>query len=74
MIKTHQPSVGSITLPRLGFEIGGLTYDPIRKMNRVQKFKKVKSSSSDSNKLDTQYMIPVPYNMDITLYDNDQKF
>jgi len=57
----------AITLPRLGFEIGGLTYDPIRKMNRVQKFKKVKSSSSDSNKLDTQYM-PVPYNMDITLY------
>jgi len=57
----------AITLPRLGFEIGSLTYDPIRKMNRVQKFKKVKSSSSDSNKLDTQYM-PVPYNMDITLY------
>jgi len=57
----------AITLPRLGFEIGALSYDPVRKMNRVQKFKKVKSSSSDSNKLDTQYM-PVPYNMDITLY------
>ena len=57
----------AITLPRLGFEIGSLTYDPIRKMNRVQKFKKVKSSSSSSNKLDTQFM-PVPYNMDITLY------
>ena len=57
----------AITLPRLGFEIGALSYDPVRKMNRVQKFKKVKSSSSDSNKLDTQYM-PVPYTMDITLY------
>jgi len=57
----------AITLPRLGFEIGGLTYDTARKMNRVQKFKKVKSSSSDANKLDTQFM-PVPYNMDITLY------
>jgi len=57
----------AITLPRLGFEIGSLTYDPIRKMNRVQKFKKVKGSSSGSNKLDTQFM-PVPYNMDITLY------
>ena len=57
----------AITLPRLGFEIGSLTYDPIRKMNRVQKFKKVKSSSTDSNKLDTQFM-PVPYNMNITLY------
>ena len=57
----------AITLPRLGFEIGSLTYDASRKLNRVQKFKKVKSSSSDANKLDTQFM-PVPYNMDITLY------
>src|SRR6056300_307252 len=57
----------AITLPRLGFEIGGLTYDAARKMNRVQKFKKVKSSSSNANKLDTQFM-PVPYNMNITLY------
>ena len=55
----------AITLPRLGFEIGSLTYDTARKMNRVQKFKKVKSNNK--NKLDTQFM-PVPYNMDITLY------
>ena len=34
----------AITLPRLGFEIGSLTYDTARKMNRVQKFKKVKSN------------------------------
>ena len=64
------PSLASavaITLPRLGFEIGSLSYDSTRKLNRVQKFKKVKSSSSDANKLDTQFM-PVPYNMDITLY------
>ena len=57
----------AITLPRLGFEIQNLSYDSTRKMNRVQKFKKVKSASSDSNKLDTQYM-PVPYNLDIELY------
>jgi len=64
------PSVSaatSITLPRLGFEIGALTYDSARKLNRVQKFKKVKSSSADANKLDTQFM-PVPYNLEITLY------
>ena len=64
------PSLASavaITLPRLGFEIGSLTYDATRKLNRVQKFKKVKSSSANANKLDTQFM-PVPYNMDITLY------
>jgi hypothetical protein len=60
-------SAAAITLLRLGFEIGSLTYDSTRKLNRVQKFKKVKSASSDANKLDTQFM-PVPYNMDITLY------
>ena len=57
----------ALTLPRLGFEIQDLTYDPARKLNRVQKFKKVKSSASDSGKLDTQYM-PVPYNVGIQLY------
>ena len=57
----------AITLPRLGFEIQNLSYDPARKLNRVQKFKKVKSSTDDANKLDTQFM-PVPYNLDIELY------
>ena len=57
----------AITLPRMGFEIQDLAYDPSRKLNRVQKFKKVKSSASNSNKLDTQFM-PVPYNLNIQLY------
>ena len=57
----------SITLPRLGFEIQNLSYDATRKLNRVQKFKRVKSSSTDADKLDTQFM-PVPYNLDIQLY------
>ena len=55
----------AITLPRIGFEITGLSYDPTRKLNRVQKFKKTKSGSS--SKLDTQYM-PVPYNLGFELY------
>ena len=55
----------AITLPRLGFEIKNLSYDSARKLNRVQKFKKVKGSRSDQ--LDTQYM-PVPYNIDFDLY------
>ena len=57
----------AITLPRMGFEIQNLTYDPARKLNRVQKFKKVKSSASSADKLDTQFM-PVPYNLNIQLY------
>ena len=55
----------AITLPRIGFEINNLSYDPSRKLNRVQKFKKVKGDKS--NQLDTQYM-PVPYNLEFTLY------
>ena len=55
----------AVTLPRIGFEISNLTYDPTRKLNRVQKFKKVKGDNA--NRLDTQYM-PVPYNIGFQLY------
>ena len=55
----------AVTLPRIGFEINNLTYDQTRKLNRVQKFKKVKGDKNDQ--LDTQYM-PVPYNLEFTLY------
>jgi len=55
----------AVTLPRIGFEINGLTYDPSRKLNRIQKFKKTKTGNS--KKLETQYM-PVPYNVGFELY------
>ena len=55
----------AVTLPRIGFEISGISYDPTRKLNRIQKFKKVKGSKS--TQLDTQYM-PVPYNIEFGLY------
>ncbi len=55
----------AVTLPRIGFEIRGLAYDPSRKLNRVQQFKKVKGNTT--KQLDTQYM-PVPYNVDFELY------
>ena len=66
----NDPALGAkvaVTLPRLGFEMTGITYDPTRKLNRVQKFRKVKTSANDADKLDTQYM-PVPYNINFTLY------
>jgi len=53
----------AITLPRLGFEINGLAYDPSRKLTRVQKFKTVK----DGNTLHYNYT-PVPYNISYSLY------
>jgi hypothetical protein len=55
----------AITLPRIGFEIQNLSYDPSRKLNRVQKYKKIKSGKS--NTLESQYM-PVPYNLSVQLY------
>ena len=55
----------AVTLPRIGFEIQGLSYDATRKLNRVQRFKKVKTGNT--KQLDTQYM-PVPYNVDFQLY------
>ena len=55
----------AVTLPRIGFEITGLSYDPARKLNRVQRFKKVKSGTN--KQLESQYM-PVPYNVDFELY------
>ena len=55
----------AVTLPRIGFEIAGISYDPTRKLQRVQKFKKVKGAKA--SQLDTQYM-PVPYNIDFELY------
>ena len=55
----------AVTLPRIGFEIQGLAYDSTRKLNRVQRFKKVKTGNT--KQLDTQYM-PVPYNVDFELY------
>ena len=55
----------AVTLPRIGFEIADLSYDPSRKLNRVQKFKKTKSGNSKT--LETQFM-PVPYNVSFSLY------
>ena len=54
----------AITLPRIGFEIGPISYDSTRKLNKIQKVKKAGTTGS---KVDTQYM-PVPYNIDFELY------
>ena len=55
----------ALTLPRIGFEMTTLQYDPARKLNRIQKFKKVKGA--DSKSLQHSYM-PVPYNVGFSLF------
>ncbi len=56
----------AITLPRMGFEISNITYDPTRKLTRIQKFKQVKSNK-DGKVLDFNYT-PVPYNISYNLF------
>ena len=58
----------AITLPRIGFEIAGLDYDPSRKLNRIIK-KKVVANSDDKKlkEMSTQY-VPVAYNLSFELF------
>ena len=59
------PITTALTLPRIGFELTSLSYDPARKLNRVQKFKKVKGA--DAKSVQSSYM-PVPYNVGFTMF------
>ena len=52
-----------ISLPRMSFEIIGYTYDPQRKLNRMQQIK----CGDGSGSVSTMYT-PVPYNLDLSLY------
>ena len=55
----------AVTLPRIGFEIQTVSYDSSRKLNSIQKLKKVNSSAQ--GKTMSQQFMPVPYNMDFQL-------
>ena len=58
----------AITLPRIGFEISGLDYDPSRKLNRIMKKKMVANTEDKKLKqMDTQY-VPVAYNLNFELF------
>ena len=56
----------AVTLPRLSFEITGLSYDGSRKLTRIQKFKTVKSNI-DGKVMNFNYT-PVPYDLGFSLY------
>jgi hypothetical protein len=51
-------------LPRMGFEMTSILYDPSRRISLVQQNRAVNSTSSTLN---AQYA-PTPYNIDISLY------
>jgi aspartate-semialdehyde dehydrogenase len=54
----------AVVLPRMSFEISGISYDASRKLTRVQKYKTVKTGSN--NILNSSYT-PVPYNINYSL-------
>jgi hypothetical protein len=56
----------AITLPRMGFEITGISYDASRKLNKINKFKTVKTGI-DGKVMNYNYT-PVPYNISYSLY------
>ena len=54
----------AITLPRLYFEMTGITYDAARKTSPVQKYRT--TIADDGSEVKTQY-VPVPYDMSFEL-------
>jgi len=66
---TEDPNLNkkvAVTLPRIGFEISGMTYDSTRKLNKVMKVKKV-ADGADAEQVKSGFM-PVPYNINFELY------
>jgi hypothetical protein len=53
----------AVQLPRLGFELTSMNYDPTRTLNKMQK---TSAASTYTNTLSSQYT-PVPYNFNISL-------
>ena len=58
----------AITLPRIGFEISGLDYDPSRKLNRIMKKKLVSNTEDKKLKQMTTQYVPVPYNLNFEMF------
>ena len=56
----------AIILPRMGFEIQQLNYDPSRKVSPIQRNKAV-GTGDDANTVRTSF-VSTPYNMSVSLY------
>lgn len=54
----------AMSLPRIGFELNGISYDPTRKLNSTQKNSYI--LTTDNTQLRTQYT-PVPYDLQFIL-------
>lgn len=54
-----------ITLPRIGFEMTGLSYDPTRKLNKLTQLRTCGTNAQGNV---TTAFAPVPYNIDFMVY------
>ena len=57
----------AVQLPRMGFEMTGMIYDPIRKINTTQQFLNRPSASQGQGTLRKMFA-PVPFNFDFQLF------
>ena len=57
----------AIQLPRMGFEMTSITYDPIRKLNSVGKILNRATATQGAGTMQKMFN-PVPYNMDFQLF------
>jgi len=55
----------AISLPRIGFELGSFSYDPARKLNKINTIKVPKVGDSDAV---SKQFSPVPYNVTFELF------
>ena len=63
---TVSRKVTSVRVPRMGFALTGLSYDPVRKLNTIGRNISA-NTAAGTGSLMTQYN-PVPYNFEFTLY------
>ena len=56
----------AMTLPRMGFELAGINYDPLRKLNTTGQVYAANTAASSSTLL--KHYNPVPYNFDFNLF------
>lgn len=66
LTSNNDPYPVATILPRIGFEITGLQYNPSKKLSVVQKSLAV-GTNDEANKVRTQY-VSTPYDLDISLY------
>ena len=57
----------AVQLPRMGFEMTSITYDPIRKLNSIGKIMNRATATQGAGTMQKMFN-PVPYNMDFQLF------